>query len=85
MTGFLRSLYRRFLRKEEFLNKFFYSELDSAVLEERKTHRDQYKRQRGVPSTPDLKDPKEQPVEEMTLDLENRRYSFYLRPHVGEE
>ena len=83
MIGFLRSRYRRFLRKEEFLNKFFYSELDSAVLEERKTHRDQYKRERGVPSTPGLKDPKEEPVKEMVFDLENRRYSFYLRPQWG--
>ena len=32
-----------------------------------------------------LKEPKEELVEEVTLDLENRRYSFYLRPHVGEE
>ena len=85
MIGFLRSRYRRFLRKEEFLNKFFYSEFDLAVLEERRTHHDQYKQERGVSSMPGLKDPKEEPVEEMALDLENRRYSFYLRPHVGEE
>ena len=85
MTGFLRSLYRRFLRKEEFLNKFFYSEFDFAILEERKTCHDQYKLECGVPLTPGLKDPKEEPVEEMTLDLENHSYSFYLRPHVGEE
>ena len=33
MTGFLRSRFRHFLRREEFLNRFFYSEFDSAILE----------------------------------------------------
>ena len=36
MTGFLRSRFHRMLRKEEFLNRFFYSEFDLAILEERK-------------------------------------------------
>lgn len=74
MTGFLRSQFQRFLRKEEFLNRFFYSEFDAAVLEERKARR----RQSG------LKDPKEEPIDDMTLDLENRQYSFYLCPRGGE-
>jgi hypothetical protein len=30
-----------------------------------------------------LRDPKEEPVEEMTLDLEDRRYNFYLCPLGG--
>lgn len=65
MIGFLRLCFRCMLRKEEFLNSFFYSKFDPVVLEERK-------------------DPKEEPTEEMTLDLENRRYKFYLRPAGGE-
>ena len=32
-----------------------------------------------------LKEPKEELVEEMPLDLENRRYSFYVQPYVGKE
>ena len=36
MTGVLRSRFRRMLRKEEFLNRFFYLEFDPAILEERK-------------------------------------------------
>jgi hypothetical protein len=32
-----------------------------------------------------LKNPKEEPIEEMTLDLENRRYSFYLRARHGRD
>ena len=41
MTGFLRSRFRCFLRKE-FLNKFFYSEFDPTVLEEQKAHRERF-------------------------------------------
>ena len=85
MTGFLRSRFRHFLRREEFLNRFFYSEFDSAVLGGRRARREQSKQERGEPSTSRLRDPKEEPVEEMTLDLENRRYNFYLRPFAGEE
>jgi hypothetical protein len=36
MTGFLKSRFRRLLRKEEFLNRFFYLEFDLAILEGRK-------------------------------------------------
>jgi hypothetical protein len=39
MTGFLRLRFWNFLRKEEFLNVFFYSEFDLTVLEERKAQR----------------------------------------------
>jgi hypothetical protein len=71
------------LRKEEFLNRFFYSKFDPTVLEERKARRERIKRDHGDPSTSSLKDPKEEPAKEMTLDLENRRYNFYLRPIGG--
>ena len=80
MTGFLRPHFRCFLRKEEFLNRFFYSKFDPTVLEGRKAHRERSERDRRVPSTSGLKDPKEEPGEEMMLDLENCRYSFYLCP-----
>jgi hypothetical protein len=43
MTGFLRSRFRCFLRKEESLSRFFYSEFDSAVLRERRARREQSK------------------------------------------
>ena len=49
MTGFLRSCFRRFLRREEFLNRFFYLEFDVSVMEERRTHRKQSKQERGGP------------------------------------
>lgn len=83
MTGFLRSQFRRYLRKEEFLNKFFNSDFDLSILEERKSHYKGSKSVDGWPSTSGLKDPKEEPVEDMILDLENHRYSFYLRPRRG--
>ena len=85
MTGFLRSCFRRFLRREEFLNRFFYLEFDVSVMEERRTHRKQSKQEHGGASTSGLKDPKEKPAKEMTLDLENRTYCYYLRPRMGEE
>ena len=84
MTGFLRSPFRRYLRREEILNRFLYSEFDPSVLEEQKFHRKRSKGVDGWPSTSGLKDPKEEPVEDTTLDLENRQYSFYLRPRGGE-
>ena len=40
MTGFLRSRFQRFLRKEGILNRFFYVEFDPVVLEEQKVHRE---------------------------------------------
>jgi hypothetical protein len=76
MIRFLRSRFRRFLRKEEALKKF-YSGLDST---KRKSHREEVKRERGESSLAGLKDPKEEPADEMVLDLENRKYSFYLCP-----
>jgi hypothetical protein len=85
MTGFLRSHFCRFLRRGESLNRFFYSEFDSAVLGERRARNEQSKQECGEPSTSGLRDPKEEPVEEMILDLENHRYNFYLHPLVGEE
>jgi hypothetical protein len=84
MTGFLMSRFRCFLRKEEFLSRFFYSEFDAFILEDRKAHREQSEHDRGQPLASGLKDPKEEPVEEMIVDLENRRYSFYLRPRRDE-
>lgn len=84
MTGFLRSRFQWYLRREEFLNRFFYLKFDSSVMEEQKFH---HKRSEGVggrPSTSGLKDPKEEPVEDTTLDLENCQYSFYLCPRGGE-
>ena len=85
MTGFLRSRFRRFLRKEEFLCRFFYSEFDVSILEDQKIHREQSERDHGQSSSSNLKDPKEEPAEEMTIDLENRRYSFYLHPRRDKE
>ena len=76
MTCFLRSRFQRMLRKEEFLNRFFYSEFDLAILEERKAHREQSRQDRGEPSASSLRDPKEESTEEMALDLENHRYNF---------
>ena len=63
MTGFLRSCFRRFLRREEFLNRFFYLEFDVSVMEERRTHRKQSKQERGGPLMSGLKDPKGEPTE----------------------
>lgn len=60
------------LRKEEVLNRFFYLDFDPAVLEERKACREQSRQDRRKPSLSSLRDPKEEPIEEMTLDLENR-------------
>ena len=37
----------------------------------------------GETSMSGLKDPKEEPVEDVALDLENRRYNFFLRPSGG--
>jgi hypothetical protein len=53
-------------------------------LEERKFCHEQTEGNDGRASTFGLKDPKEEPAKEMTLDLENRRYSFYLRPQWSE-
>ena len=47
MTGFLRSRFRRMLKKERILHRFFYLEFDLAVLEERKAHREWLRRDRG--------------------------------------
>lgn len=41
MTGFLRSRFNRMLRKEEFLNRFFYSEFGLAILEKQKAYHEQ--------------------------------------------
>jgi hypothetical protein len=84
MTGFLLSRFRRDLRQEEYLNRFFYSEFDPSILEERKSRREQTEGDGGRSSTSGLKDPKEEPVEGMTLDLENCWYSFSLRPQQSE-
>ena len=85
MTGFLRPHFRCFLRKEEFLNRLFYLEFDPTVLEERKIHRGQSEQNCGEATMSGLKDPKEEPAEEMTLDLENHIYTYYLCPGMGEE
>jgi hypothetical protein len=71
------------LKKERILHRFFYLEFNPTVLEERKARREWLKRDRGTSLTSGLRDPKEEPVEEMTLDLEDRRYNFYLRPLGG--
>ena len=76
MTSFLRSRYRRMLRKEEFVNRFFYSKFDLAVLEEQKSHHKQSRQDYGEPSASGLRVPKEESTEEMALDLENHRYNF---------
>jgi hypothetical protein len=85
MTGFLRSCFQHSLRKEEHLNRFSYSEFDATVLEERMIRHRQSKQERGEPSTSGLKDAKEEPAEEVSLDLENLQYSFYLHPSMDEE
>ena len=71
MTGFLRSRFRRFLRKEEFLCRFLYSEFNASILEDRKTHHEQSERDCGQSSASNLKDPKGEPAKEMSIDLEN--------------
>ena len=71
------------LRKEAALNRFFYLDFDLAVLDERRARREQSRRNRGEASSSGLKDPKDEPAEEMTLDLENRRYNFFFRPARG--
>ena len=80
MTSFLMSRFCCMLRKEGVLNRFFYMEFDPAILEARKAHREQLWQDCGEPSTFGLRDPKEELVEETTLDLENHRYNFNLRP-----
>ena len=70
MAGFLRSRFRRMLRKEAALNSFFHSDFDPAVLDDQRARREQSRRNRGEASSSGLKDPKDEPAEEMTLDLE---------------
>jgi hypothetical protein len=84
MTGFLRLSFWHFLRKEEFLNRFFYLEFDASILDDRKAHHQRSECDRGQPSASSLNYPKEEPAKELTIDLENRRYSFYLRPRWDE-
>ena len=72
MTRILRSCFRRFLRREEYFNRFFYSEIDVAMLEEQKIHHGESKRELEEPSMSGLKDSKEELAEEVSLDLENR-------------
>jgi len=72
MTSFLRSCFHRMLRKEQALNRFFYSNFDLNVLEERKARCEQSHQDHGEPSSSGCRDPKEEPVEETTLDIENR-------------
>jgi hypothetical protein len=83
MTGFLRPCFHRKLRKEEVLNRFFDSDFDPNILEEQRGRHEQSHGDRGEPSLSGLRDPNEDPIEDMTLDLENRRYNFYLRPAWG--
>lgn len=52
------------LRKEEFLNRFFYSEFDLVVLEEQKARCEQSRRGHRELSTSGLRDPKEEPAKE---------------------
>ena len=66
------------------LNRYFYSEFDPTILEEWRARCGHSEQNHGEPSAYGLKDPKEDPVEEMTLDIENRQYSFYVRPTRGE-
>ena len=80
MSGFFRSRFQRFLKKDEFLCRFFYSEFDASILEDRKTHHEQSERDCGQSSASNLKDPKGEPAKEMSIDLENHRYGFHLRP-----
>ena len=84
MIGFLRSRFWRYLQEDGLLNRYFYLEFDLTILEERRAQRRQSEQNHGEPSASGLKDPKEEPVEEMTLDLENRWYSFYVRPTRSE-
>ena len=65
-------------RKEAALNSFFHSDFDPAVLDDQRARREQSRRNRGEASSSGLKDPKDEPAEEMTLDLENRRYNFFF-------
>jgi len=78
MAGFLRSRFCLMLRKEAALNRFFHSDFDPAVFYDQRARREQSRRNRGVASSSGLKDPREEPAEEMTLDLENRRYNFFF-------
>jgi hypothetical protein len=43
MTGYLLSQWRRYVKKEDLLNRFFYSEFDPAILEGRRAQREQFK------------------------------------------
>lgn len=80
MTGFLRSRFCRMLRKEEVLNRFFYLNFDPTILEERKARHEQSQQSHDEASTSGPKDPKEELAEEMTLDMENKRYNFFSAP-----
>lgn len=85
MIDYLLSRWRQYVKKELFLNRFFYSEFDSRILEERKSQREQSRWERGESSSSMLREPKEEPAEDCPLDLGDRKYTFYLRPRGGEE
>lgn len=60
--------------------KNFYSAFDSLVLETRRKRREEARCSRGEP----LVYPKEEPVDDVEFDLENRHYDYIFRPSEGE-
>jgi hypothetical protein len=83
MTGYLKYRFRFYQRRERFLSRFFRSVLDPAAPTRQKAFRAEFRREREEASSSSLKDPKEEPAEDVVVDLENRKYSFYLRPLGG--
>lgn len=85
LSFFLLLQYDRMREKEQVM-KGFYSTFDSSVLDKRRRLRCRLHRARGEAHGGSSSCPhgvKEERAEELSLDLENRRYNFYYRPNTG--
>lgn len=83
MTGYLKYRFRQYLKRERSLNRYS-TGFDSEAQAWRKAFRAGIRQEQGESSASGLKDPKEEPDDDATIDLENRKYSFYLRPFGGD-
>lgn len=67
------------MREKEQVLRDFFATFDTSVLSECRRLRRRLRCARGeLALGPD--DIKEEPAEELSLDMENRRYNFYFRP-----
>ena len=72
--------YDRMREKERVLKEFF-ATFDTSVLSKHRRLRRRLRRARGEPILgPD--EVKVEPADELSLDLENRRYNFYYCPNA---